>query len=558
MYTQSSILKVIMIKSSARFLGIIFCVIVLSFVSFQKVLAQEISPTPYPESTRSAESDLPKDIGTTVQVIFIQMLGSVSCQLTGFNAMDRTHNGMCVGTDPNTGKMSYVQGKGGLLGMLGGGIIATYNIPISSRDYIADSVNNFGLTKSAYAQQSPNQAYTGFQTLAPLLPIWKVFRDLVYLLFVVVFILIGLGIMFRLQIDARTVMTIQNQIPKVIIALLLVTFSYAIAGFLVDLMWVAIYLVTAVMTNGTGITLTASYITSPDHLFTMPLQFGNDVLKSTPQSASGVVDVATGVGKGASQTLVSLFDMRNWNAQVYVQAQCAWYNPGGCVATTLASIIPKLLGYIIEFAAFGLVFLVVAVTLVITFVRIWFTLIKAYIYILLDVVLAPFWILSGLLPGGAGAGPWLRDLLANLSAFPVTIVIFLLGKLFIDNYSTAAVTSTRFVPPLIGDPGNPSILAGLIGFAIVLITPEALAITREQLKAPDFKYMATVGKAIGSGRSAAFAIPGGLWKYAFKTNAYGQAKGPLAVALGDKFRNKGGVRGSLYKMVTGDWTKPHT
>src|SRR6185437_16773771 len=45
----------------------------------------------------------------------------------------------------------------------------------------------------------------------------------------------------RFRVDPRTVMTLQNQIPRVIIAILLITFSYAIAGALIDLMWTATY-----------------------------------------------------------------------------------------------------------------------------------------------------------------------------------------------------------------------------------------------------------------------------------------------------------------------------
>ena len=84
---------------------------------------------------------------------------------------------------------------------------------------------------------------TGFDGLKPLLPLWTVFRNIVYILFVLVFVIIGVAIMLRLKIDPRTVMTIQNQIPKLIIGILLVTFSFSIAGFLIDIMYTSIYLI---------------------------------------------------------------------------------------------------------------------------------------------------------------------------------------------------------------------------------------------------------------------------------------------------------------------------
>lgn len=538
------------------------CVIALLFVGSifaTNAHAQQISSVPYqsPVMQSNTESDVPQDIRSTVQIVIIEMLGSFSCQLTGYNSMDLTHGARCLGVNPTTGKIGYVDSHGGALGMIAGGIVATYHIPLSSHEYIADVSQNFGLTKHAYAaQEAQTAAYTGFQTLSPLLPIWKVFRDLVYMFFVVIFIVIGLGIMFRFQIDARTVMSIQNQIPKIIISLLLVTFSYAIAGFLVDMMWVSTYLATSVMTNGTGVTVTAKQLTDPELLFRTPLQYGNEVLKTHPNSLSGVLDLSGSVGTGAQEVIVSLFDMDNWKNPL--RPTCSLLNLGtigGCVVNSLGDGVAFILGIIVRWVAFGAIFLIVAVTLVMTLIRIWFALIRAFVYILLDVVLAPFWILSGLLPGGAGIGPWLRDIVANLSAFPLTIILFLLGKIFIDSYSKIA-TPTRFIPPMIGDPGNPDVIAGIIGFAIVLITPEALTIAREQLKAPEFKYMATVGKALSSGRAAAGLVPGKMWDFAWKKNAYGQAKGPLALLLAERFKGNKGILGHVVNHAAGEWTKP--
>ena len=58
-------------------------------------------------------------------------------------------------------------------------------------------------------------------------------------------IVIGFMVMFRRKIDPKTVITVQNALPKIVLALLLVTFSYAIAAFMIDLM----YLVMAIIIN---------------------------------------------------------------------------------------------------------------------------------------------------------------------------------------------------------------------------------------------------------------------------------------------------------------------
>ena len=53
--------------------------------------------------------------------------------------------------------------------------------------------------------------------------------------------------MFRAKINPQTVVTIQSAIPKAVVALILVTFSYAIAGLMIDLMYLLIGLIFGVI-----------------------------------------------------------------------------------------------------------------------------------------------------------------------------------------------------------------------------------------------------------------------------------------------------------------------
>jgi len=65
--------------------------------------------------------------------------------------------------------------------------------------------------------------------------IWAKFRDLAYLFFVVVMIVIGFMIMFRSKLGGQTLVSLGNTIPNVIVGLILVTFSFAIAGLVIDI-----------------------------------------------------------------------------------------------------------------------------------------------------------------------------------------------------------------------------------------------------------------------------------------------------------------------------------
>lgn len=113
----------------------------------------------------------------------------------------------------------------GLTGLAIGGIYS--NRDISGVQYLA-SLNPF---KQAYA--------AGSDTLLPVLELWKIFRNLAYIFLVVILIAFGFLIMFRYHIDPRTVITLSESLPRIVIALILITFSYTIAGLFIDVMKVS-------------------------------------------------------------------------------------------------------------------------------------------------------------------------------------------------------------------------------------------------------------------------------------------------------------------------------
>ena len=79
----------------------------------------------------------------------------------------------------------------GALPILGNGIVALYgNPPASSIDYFAYVKQNLAehnLVQQAYAQ-TPGY---GFQALSPVIPLWRAFRNVVYALFILVFVFYG-------------------------------------------------------------------------------------------------------------------------------------------------------------------------------------------------------------------------------------------------------------------------------------------------------------------------------------------------------------------------------
>lgn len=470
-------------------------------------------------------------------------MSALTCQLSGIDPINPKQP--CLGIDPVTNKIGFLQKSGlpgealaksgGAIGVMGNMISMLYTPPLHTGDYFQNLASNFGIAKPAIAQQTG----AGFEGLRPLMGLWTAFRNVVYLVFVIVFVVIGVAIMLRIKIDPRTVMTIQNQIPKIIVGILLVTFSYAIAGFLIDMMYTSIYLVGNIITSSDSKmdqSITNKVATAPNPFAATNRSVGLGVafnastavggeLKDMLETPGGRILTSIVGGVAGSFMLSALpgnpttgikgfLSKPDWGKTITSLIKLpADFLPGGkivskaieAIVTTLPGIgIGALAGafmgpVVISGIATLVVFLILFIAMLAALFRLWFTLLMAYIQILLDVVFAPFWIIGGIIPGSPiSITGWLKDIGANLAVFPVVIAMFLLGKVFQDAIGDGGVNN--FVPPLIGDRISPEAIKGFISLGIVLITPNILNIIKTAIKAP--KVDTGLGKAIGAGAGA--------------------------------------------------------
>ncbi|OGH12140.1 MAG: hypothetical protein A2857_02020 [Candidatus Levybacteria bacterium RIFCSPHIGHO2_01_FULL_36_15] len=541
-------------KKPFAFLFIILASLIALSISAESVYAQSNTINPQlvvPETN----PDVPQNLHTFAQSVTIEVLSAVSCQISGIGFTD---NGRCLGVDIKTGKIGYVSGEYGAIGFVSSLIgKTTTNMNISSRDYYTYLFQNFGIAKPAYAQQ-------GFIQLSPVMTLWQSMRNIAYLILVIIFIIIGLGIMLRIQVDPRTVMTIQNQIPKAIIGILLVTFSYAIVGYLIDLMWVSVYFLLRIFAVadpliGTALQNSAAPVTGT------PLDFVNQLfgMPSLNLPVFGIKTPALNIG-GLLLAITASFTVGHV-MQDFIQAALGSSIFGQALSEILIIVPTSLLKYVAcigsgwgitlavppsiktpdfffcarDATAFtagiigGLIaFLIFSIALLIALIRLWFALIKSFVFVFLDVIFAPLWIISGILPGVSGFGSWIRDVVANLSVFPTAIAMFLIAKVLMDGVITAGGTNNFFMPPLIGNVGGvdgPAIIASLLGLGIILMTPAAVTMVRDTLKAPTFKYIAAIGASIGAGAAVGNAgIDRGWYRltrpYNYQTR---QPAGPL-------------------------------
>ncbi len=497
--------------------------------------------------TANTNPDVPKNLHTHTQSVMIEVMASMICQITGRDVINR--NQTCLGIDQQTGKIGFAQAEnpgkiGGAIGMTTNVIGMTFTPLMHTGDYVRYLAQNFGIAKSAYAATTG----TGFDSLSPIMNLWIAFRNLVYFFFIAIFIILGFGIMLRVHMDPRTVMTISNQLPGIIVAILLVTFSFAISGLLIDLMWTSIYVTSNVITSVTGtdkkplisqdtaqgvvqstsVFEAANYLGEKDGAWyglaligdapsaafadQMPKLFegpGGQIVMGIAGALIGrhISDVASGVAKGGVSLLNGLSSLFKFGKLLTAIPTPITVAAG--VVSTLADIVLPFVGFSVGVMYAQdiqnifiqiIAFLVIAIAILWALFRLAFELIKSYIFILIDVVFAPFWILGGLIPGSSiGFGAWLKEIISHLSVFPVTIGMFLLGSAFMKAFGAKA--AGQFAPPMISNP-NAEGFAAFIGLGIILMTPQVLTMMKELIKAPSFKQTGAIAGAIGFGTSA--------------------------------------------------------
>lgn len=327
-------------------------------------------------------------------------------------------------------------------GMVGGLLQLTgemYRYPVAhTGTYVADVLNSAHIATPVQAQG------VGFAALDPVLTLWKTFRNVAYLFFVVVFIAIGFMIMLRQKVGGQNYITAQQAIPNVIVSLLFVTFSYAIAGFMIDLMYLSMFMIIGLfpasflqVTNNGQMTniLDMSIVDLGGALF--------------QQSNIGVLN---GVGYDVVSNFLTSLE----------------------VSEAINSIVTPVGGITLS--------LVLAIAILISIFRLFFELLKSYASILTSVITSPIYLMMGALPNNNQFFPWLKDLVANLSAFPTVLLIMVMFQNFTIEGSVAR-TQGGFLPPFLLGRGQTGAIASLMGLALLLALPEIVKEVKTKLGA---------------------------------------------------------------------------
>ena len=402
------------------------------------------------------EAWLDEAMGSNMVSLFTGMVGEVPDEIFDVNADASIIN-------------QYKYNPGGAFGTMNRFIATLQTPPASGIEYIASVRDNF-LGKPAYAQG------VGFQGLQFLLPLWRGFRNVIYVISTIIFVVIGLMIMLRVKISPQAVITVQSAIPKLITTLILVTFSYAIAGLVIDLANFIQALVVAILFSVKGVNLT-------DSLFTGGIYSGFPVLSDIMGRITAFL--TNGNFKFANLSNPDLRDMQmltyravpGWTSLVMLGGLLgsivlgflvggvgqAVLGPGGNWIGDMAG---RLVGGFAGGVIGGLLVpIILCIVAAIWLIKLYFGLLKCYVTLIFKIILGPLEIGMGAFPNSKmGFSSWIMDVISNMAVFPVVGIFLVLLNMVTDAVSAGG--SAVWAPKLISAGGiSPSIIGAAIGLA---------------------------------------------------------------------------------------------
>ena len=277
--------------------------------------------------------------------------------------------------------------KKGLYGMVENGVYAMYE----SQPYVnvyahlaSEWIPGYDDVSSVYAKTELAEYDSGYEELvnSGITGIWSTVRNITYVFFMIIFIIVGFMIMFRSKIGGQTLVTLGNTLPNIILALIGVTFSFAIAGLLIDVGGVLMVILVDIFDQNSN--------------YENLVRLGSF---ASIWSTFGRFGSLSTLGEYLVGTIPTTF--LGWVGQV------------------LKGLFNNVIG------AISLLFMFIALGVVTvgTF-KVFISLIKAYLGIIVNVITGPFQIAISAIPGQShNFINWIKNIFRNVLVYPITFAI---------------------------------------------------------------------------------------------------------------------------------------
>jgi hypothetical protein len=345
--------------------------------------------------------------------------------------------------------------KIGVVGMVENQVTAMFNAQ-PNIDVVAhlseEWVPGYKEKQSVYAAGYDDLTNTGVDNL------WSVTRNMAYVGFVIVMIIVGFMIMFRNKVGGQTVVTVGNAIPRVIIGLVLVTFSFAIAGIILDVAGIFMRVIVGTLESDIAI----------HNIWKL--------LVGTTVGGAGAIGGGTGLG-----------------IAVIVGLIISSIGPAALVGIFVALIV---LGIVLYGA-----------------IKLWFSLVKTYFSLLINVIVSPLAIMAGSIPGNeAMTTNIFKSMLRNALVFPLAFAIVNLPYFLVEKQNRINFTfpETVFEGASFADKMGPLMIA-LAKIVAIFVAAQAPQFMKAIIPATASKGGADAAGAIKQGLSKV-PLVGGMFK----------------------------------------------
>lgn len=400
--------------------------------------------------TAFAQAPVPAYVSPTspiyTDLLVHNLFHSFSCLSIGSSVIGKP----CLSYQNGIPVLSKVDLSGGALGGTTSLIGLLYkNPPVRTIDYLASVGQGFGFVKEAHAQVTGS----GAGVLNPILNLWGVSRNIAYVFMIIIFVIIGLMVMFRQRINPQTVITAQAALPGLVIGLIMITFSFFLAGLISDMAFVGTNVVGYYFSQAGGST------TAGKHDISTGLENDKNIL-SIFSSFTRVADKDV-----ISNALSSIWDNFNESTQQFLtglstmvsfqlssgateavktipsgvprpgKGQSFGIPGGGQLIQTIAIFGTGLFALKDPTAMVGiLLFIVTVAILLLSMFKLLLRLINNYLSIVFLTITAPFYFMAAALPGRQSiATGWILNMLCNILAFPAVLALFYFVAYILSN-----------------------------------------------------------------------------------------------------------------------------
>lgn len=426
------------------------------------------------------------------------------------------------------------------------------NMPYSGVNYLDQQVYALTNLGNVSAQPSDRVYYPGlgFNLQQPMQAFWGWSVNIVYGFLIVLIIVVAVAITFRQKLGGSAVVTLQNAIPNIALAMILVPLSFAITGLFIDAVTVGTNVIHGFLfapgAPARDVFLESDNGYYPDDPSLSILKTGFGDKFKYDDNIEGFLESFLGRGGIIYNGIDAVLSVVEIVEQI-----------PGVSDDTFSSDPYAWVGDILNFILQILIFFTAA--------RIWWILVKKYLSILLAPIFSPFVFATIAIPGVGlkNVMTYLKSLASFSVFFIVTYAMFVLsivlGSEQLASRFTGQVSASLYVPPMLSlgglvnslAPSNPagenvfiSFILGFISLVLFFNIPKTLKDIDIKMGTNKSSLMPILGDTFQS-MNDSFGVGKGLGALALGAGAYG-----FNAAKGVKAGEEGSAQYYWKKLVT--------